>query len=189
VDQLQHEADSAGVMLPPKYEFSFAAERTLVKFAPGLDSLAVELGEVKNISEMFFTAHVNSLDGIQRVRVSNDDASGPQGDYLDQHPVTNNLAVITPYAISFHCFTPELSHVISAFATSSNAFVIKSINVQSAGTTAGATAGTTALGGIPGATMGASPSGGGKGGLQTVLKEQLLHVTLEVEFLKLLPKS
>jgi hypothetical protein len=29
----------------------------------------------------------------------------------------------------------------------------------------------------------------GKGGQQTILKEQLLRVTLEVEFVKLLPKS
>jgi hypothetical protein len=29
----------------------------------------------------------------------------------------------------------------------------------------------------------------GKGGLQTVLKEQLLRITLEVEVVKLLPKS
>jgi len=28
-----------------------------------------------------------------------------------------------------------------------------------------------------------------KGGLQTVLKEQLLQITLEVELVKLLPKS
>ena len=30
---------------------------------------------------------------------------------------------------------------------------------------------------------------GGKGGLQTVLKEQLLRFTMEVEIVKLLPKS
>ena len=33
VDTLQHEADSAGVALPPKYDFSFSAQRPLVKFA------------------------------------------------------------------------------------------------------------------------------------------------------------
>ena len=32
IDQLQHEADAASVQLPPKYGFSFEAQRTIVKF-------------------------------------------------------------------------------------------------------------------------------------------------------------
>ena len=54
IDQLQHEADSASVTLPPQYGFSFEAERTLVKFAPGsLEPLAEQLGEVKTIQKFF----------------------------------------------------------------------------------------------------------------------------------------
>jgi len=64
IDQLQHEADAASVQLPPKYGFSFEAQRMIVKFAPGsLAPLAVQLGEVKTISEVFFAARVNALDG------------------------------------------------------------------------------------------------------------------------------
>ena len=92
--------------LPPKYNFSFEAQRSLVKFAPGsLGALATQFGEVKTISEVIFEAHVNSLDGIQRVRVSEDDASGPQADYFDDHSVTNNLVVLTPYQITFRSFS------------------------------------------------------------------------------------
>ena len=36
----------------------------------------MQLGEVKAISEVLFAARVNALDGIQRVRVSDDD-DGP----------------------------------------------------------------------------------------------------------------
>ena len=73
------EAADASVTLPPQYGFSFEAERTLVKFAPGsLDALAQQLGEVKKICEILYAARINSLDGVRRVRVSNDDASGPQ---------------------------------------------------------------------------------------------------------------
>ena len=209
VDTLQHEADSAGVTLPPKYDFSFSAQRPLVKFAAGsLEPLAVQLGEVRTIVETVFSARVNDLDSIQRVRVSDDDATGPAGDYIDDHAVTNDLAVITPYVVTFRCFTPELSRVISAFATSSNTFLIKAINIQPA-SAASAAAGD-ATGGMPGGLPpGAMPGrfGGefglmppgtpaqpvqpltGKGGLQTVLKEQLLHVSLEVGLVKLLPKS
>jgi len=207
VDTLQHEADSAGVTLPPKYDFSFSAQRQLVKFADGsLAPLAMQLGEVKTIAEIIFSARVNALDGIQRERVSLDDAAGPQGDYIDDHSITNNLAVITPYVVTFRCFTPELASVISDFAISSNTFLVKAINVQPAGAATVAPGDMNA--GVPGGlspgmmpgrypgepgmmpapAMTAQPVTG-KGGLQTVLKEQLLRVSLEVELIKLLPKS
>ncbi len=70
------------MLLPPNYGFSFEAQRSIVKFAPGsLPPLAVQLGEVKTISEILFASRVNSLDGIQRARVSDDDTAGPQSDY------------------------------------------------------------------------------------------------------------
>lgn len=202
VDSLQHEADSAGVMLPPKYDFSFSAERSLVKFAPGsLEPLAQELGEVRVIVETIFSARANALDGIQRVRVSEDDLTGPQGDYIDEHSVTNDLAIITPYVVTFRCFTPELSRIVGAFATSTNMFLIKTINIQPAGAASLAPdAAGMPPGAMPGAMMGRYGGGlgqppltvppvTGKGGLQTVLKEQLLRVSLEVGLVKLLPKS
>jgi len=195
VDQLQHEANDAGVTLPPKYDFSFTAQRPLVKFAPGsLEPLAVQLGEVKMICEVLFAARINALDGIQRVRVSADDASGPQSDYLAQPAVTNDIASITPYAVTFRCFTPELARVISGFATCSNAFIIKSVSVQPAGATSPAGSGDASLApganpGQPPAAAAVSPAAPGKGGLQTVLKEQLLRARLELELVKLLPKS
>jgi hypothetical protein len=201
VDTLQHEADSAGVMLPPKYDFSFSAQRPLVRFAPGsLKLLAVQLGEVKAIAETVFSARANTLDGIQRVRVSEDDLVGPAGDYIDNHAVTNDLAVITPYVVSFRCFTPELARVISAFSVAPNTFLIKAVNVQLAGTAlVGSSDNNNAntSGFVPGRMPFTDPSAqpvqpvqpvAGKGGLQTVLKEQLLRVTLEVEIIKLLPK-
>lgn len=201
VDQLQHEAENSGVTLPPKYDFSFSAQHLLMKFAAGsLEPLAEQMGEVKAIAQTLFSTRINSLDGLQRVRVSEDDATGPQGDYIDEHSVTNDLAVITPYVITFRCFTPELSRVISALATSSNTFLIKAINIQPAGL-AGMTANTgEAAMGMPGAIPGRYPGGEfglpptvapaiSKGGLQTVLKEQLLRVTVEIEIVKLLPKS
>jgi hypothetical protein len=191
VDQLQHEADDSGVALPPKYDFSFSAQRPLMKFAPGsLDPLAVQLGEVKVITETLFSARINSLDSIQRIRVSGDDASGPQGDYFDRQSVSNNLAVITPYMITFRCFAPELARVLSGLAKSSNAFIVRSIIVQpaSAAGAVGGSAPSGAMGGIPGGAA-TTPTATGKGGLQTILKEQLLHVTMQIELVKLLPKS
>jgi hypothetical protein len=213
IDALQKEADNASVNLPPKYDFSFSAQRSRVVFAAGsLEPLAVQLGEVKTISEILFAARVNNLDSIQRVRVSEDDTSGLQSDYIEQRPITNELAIITPYVVTFRTFTPELARVISGFASSPNPFIVKSVLVQPA----------SAVGapGAPGGEMAPNPYGNpygnpnphirygmpnpeqqpqpgqpqpgmapGRGGLQTALKEQLLRITLEVEIVKLLPKS
>jgi hypothetical protein len=189
IDQLQHEADSSQVQLPPKFEFSFTAEKDRMTFAPaGLNPLAAQLGEVKVIAEILFAARINAIDSIQRVRVSDDDSGGAPGDYIDGQPVTNELAVITPYVLNIHCFTPELAAVITGFASSPSSFIIRSVNIDR-GT--GSTAFGSAAPGNQGAGAGAPPMQPvpGKGGLPTVLKEQLLHVTLEVDLVKLLPKT
>ena len=191
IDLLQHEAEAAPVQLPPKYSFSFEAQRQIVKFAGGLNPLAVQLGEVKTISQILFAARVNALDSIQRIRVSDDDATGPQNDYLNEASVTNNLAVLTPYAITFRCFTPELAAVLAGFASSPHGMIVKAINVAPAAAAASAN-GPQPGGGMPGMSTPPVPPSAttGKGrNLHTVLKEQLLRVTLEVVIVKPLPKK
>jgi hypothetical protein len=216
MDSLQHEAEGASVTLPPQCSFSFSAQRALVRFAGSLDPLAVQLGEVKAISEVLFAARINSFDSIQRVRVSDDDTQGPQADYTSLQPKTNDLAIITPYVVTFRSFTPELARALAGFASAPYPFIVRSVLVQPAGPSAtsdanGVTPGL--YGGMPGAdgltdaqraaryryanpgqrvpppTMAQPQSLPGKGGLQTVLKEQLLTIKLEVDIVRLVPKS
>jgi hypothetical protein len=176
--QLQQEAAAASVALPPDCAFSFTAERINMQFSPGsLRPLSEQLGEVKTISEILFAAHINSLVGIQRVRVSGTDAGAQQSDYLDEQPVTGNLATLTPYQITFCGFSSEIAQVLSSFAMSPHGFIVKGINVQPAGSAAARPP--------PRATPPTATSG--KGGLQTVLDEQLLRITLVVEVVKLSP--
>jgi hypothetical protein len=131
VDQLQHDAANTSVTLQPKYLFSFAAEYNSVVFAPGsLEPLSMQLGEVKEICEVLFQAKVNSLDGLARERISADDLQGPQPDYIEDHSVTNELAVLTPYQITFKCFSPELAAVLSGLSSSPHCFLVKAINVS-----------------------------------------------------------
>lgn len=216
IAQLQHEAAAANVALPPDYAFGFSAHVAgnattgdRLMFAPGsLEPLSVQLGEVKAISEVLFGAGINALEGIQRNRVSPDDASGPQTDYLEDQPVTNSLAVMVPYEVTFRGFSQEIARVLEAFATSPNGFIIKTIGVQPAGASALAApdAGYAGYAGYnpqspQGAAMadrGRYDAGGqpqtaaaatGKGGLQMVLKEQLLRVTLLVEVVKRTPRN
>lgn len=202
IDLLTREAQGAGVLLPPRYAFSFEVEQPKVTFAPGSPVLlARQLGEVKAIAEILYAAKINALDSVQRVRVSEDDAGGQQMDYLGDVSVTNDLAVITPYTITFRSFSHELGQVVEGFATSPNSFVVRAINVEPAGV------GSMSMqpdmpGGMPvpmqpqyGNRYDSSPvpqmvaPAGGKGGLPTVLDEQLLRITMSVKIVKLLPKK
>ena len=204
--QLVREAGAANVALPPDFYFSFTAHMDRLTFAPGsLEPLSVQLGEVKTVSEILFAAGINALDGVQRLRVSPDDASGPTTDYLDDQPVTNDLALLTPYQVTFRGFSPEIARVLHGFAASSHGFIVKNINVQPAGSAGVSPAETgayapsgeaaraaaiaayrAASGGMTPAPAAAQP---GKGGLQTVLNEQLLRVTMTVEVVKLTPRN
>jgi len=203
LNQLQIEAANASVILPPQYGFSFEAERTLVKFAPGsLNPLARQLGEVKMLCEILYAAKVNSLDDIRRVRVSSDDANGPQSDYLNEMALTNRLAVFTPYELTFRGFSQDLANVLSHLASSPYGFIVKGINVLPAAgvTSASSPAGAQPPGGggpaspyalpsynAPRPPYALSPASAGSGGLQTVLNEQLLSITLDIDIVKLLP--
>lgn len=204
VDQMQRAAENAGITLPPKYGFSFEAQRARMTFAAGsVDLLAQQLGEVKAITEVLFATRINALDSIQRVRVSEDDALGSASDYLDASPVTNELAIITPYIVTFRCFTPELARVLVGISKGSNTLIIKSVNVLPAGSAGTLPMGMPEGGGYPpgripgegmppgylGYSPGAAPPVTGRGGLQTIVKEQLLRVVVEVNLVKLLPKS
>lgn len=135
INQLQREATNSSVIIPPGYKFSFAKQATLVTFAPGsLDPLAVQLGEVRAICDVLNRAKVNSLDAIRRERVPGnpDDLAGMATDYLDVASTTNDLAVISPYEVTFQCFTPELASVLAGFAQSPFGIMVKAINVEPA---------------------------------------------------------
>jgi hypothetical protein len=200
IQDLQVEATNANVGLPPDYSFSFAAERNLVTFAPGsLNPLASHLGDVKAICEILFDAKINALDGIQREMISDNDATGPQSDYLADKSQTGDFATITPYIITFRCFSADLGHVIAKMAATDYAFVVKGINVMPASGAQAPMGGNPEAMPPPGFQPGFPPGGFNaqppmqqqtpeNGGLQTVLDEQLLQVTMAIEVVKLSAK-
>src|ERR1017187_2480483 len=137
LDQMQREATRVSVGLPPKdsrgqtYSFSFAAQRESLAYAPGsLEPLSVQLGEIRAICTVLFQAKINALDSLRRERVSEDDLK-VQTDYLPDKSITNDLAVLSPYEITFRCFSPELAGVLAGFASSPcGLMVVKAINVE-----------------------------------------------------------
>jgi len=169
LDQMQRDATKASVTLPPKdstgqpYSFSFAAQSKSLAYAPNsLAPLSVQLAEIKAICAVLFQAKVNSLDNIRRERVSDDDLKGPQTDYLTEKSVTNELAVLSPYEVTFRCFSSELAAVLAGFASAPCGLLVKTINVESAPAASGpegmAPGGTTTY--IPpGVSPAAPPSG------------------------------
>ena len=200
ISDLQHESANASVTLPPDYSFSFTEQRSNINYIPSsLELLARQLGEVKTISEILFAAHVNALDSVQRVRMSDNDLAAQQADYINELPTTNSLAILTPYAVTFRSFSAELATVLAGFAASSHGFIVTGLNVAPAGLAAEAAAGPGGYGGyggpmIPGrygngyVAPPATPAPGtGRGGLPTVLNEQLLRITLEVQVVKIAP--
>jgi hypothetical protein len=145
LDQMQREATRTSVALPPKdskgqtYSFSFAAQRESLAYAPGsLEPLSVQLGEIQAIGAVLFQARINALDNLRRERVSEDDLKGPQTDYLPDKSVTNELAVLSPYEITFRCFSQELAAVLAGLASSPYGLLVKSINVEVAPASAAA---------------------------------------------------
>jgi hypothetical protein len=135
IDQLRRDSTNASVTLQDNYNFSFQAEKLKINFDQrGLEPLSSQLGEVKAICDVLFQSRINALDGLRRERVSADDTSGPATDYLGESSTTNGLAVLTPYEMTFRCFSPELAAVLSGFASSPNGLIVKTINVEAAGT-------------------------------------------------------
>lgn len=177
IDQMQRDAYNASVLVSARYNFSFEAQRQKVLFAPGsLQVLATQLGEVKAVCDVLNSAKVNSLNGIRRERTA-DDAGGQAGDYTSLGSETNELAVLTPYEITFQCFTGELAAVLDAFAASPHGMVVKTMNVESA---TAAAARETSPEGQEGAVAARTLSAG-------AINEKQLRVTMVVEIVKLLP--
>ncbi|MFO1476981.1 MAG: Amuc_1100 family pilus-like protein [Verrucomicrobiota bacterium] len=202
IDELTRSAATASVLLPPKYGFSFDAERGLTVFAEGsLPALAQQLGEIKALCNVLFQAKINSLDALRRARVSADDAKGPVSDFTDGVSTTNALAVITPYEIVFHSFTPELAAVLSGFANDPHCMIVRALNIEpgamdsspatSPDLSAGSGFGAAPIpGGPPGGFAPAAPAApaASKGGMTTVLDEKQLKVTMVIDIVKLIQK-
>lgn len=207
IAQLQRDATNASVGLQPKYNFSFEAQKNTYNIR-GFDQLAPALGDVKAICDVLFRAKPNFLDGIRRERVTLDDTEkGGQSDYLDPTltSVTNDLAVLVPYEVTFKCFSGELGSVLNGFGNDPHGFILKAINIEPAAGTASTdvTPGATYPGGVtyPGGGGGgyysysaaapavAAPTpAAGRGGLTTVLEEKPLKVTMTLVVVRLSPR-
>lgn len=132
IDRLQQDAARGGVQLSTNFFFSFTAVQNRIMFdQAGLQPLATQLGEVKAICDVLMAARVNALDAVRRPKVSTHDLEAQQTtDYITDSAVTNEIAVLAPYEVTFRGFSAELAEVLARFASSPHGLIVRAINVE-----------------------------------------------------------
>ncbi len=199
VSQLRKAAQEKSVILPPvtpEFAFSFSLQMGKTIYDPNAaEMLSKQMGEVKVICDTLFNARILNLDSLQREHTSDDinpqGIGGGQADYTDGISLTNGTTVITPYQITFECFTPQLGTVLSSFANQSHTIVVKTLNIQPVDAMIGGMEpgremnnpyGNTPYGGA------APPAAATRGGpLTTIIDEKKLKVIMLLDFIKITP--
>jgi hypothetical protein len=127
---LQKEAENLGITLPEKdYWFTFAPEKQAVEFK-NTEMLTYQLMDVKDLCDIMYNAKIHDLKRIKRVPASSDDNN--QTDFFDKKASTNDVAIVTPYEITFQGFSTELARVMEGLINAKHVFVVKSVVAQKA---------------------------------------------------------
>jgi len=197
VNQLRAAAQAKNVTLPvttPEFAFSFSLQMAKTSYDPNsAEMLARQLGEVKAICDVLFNARVMALTSIQREKTSDDtnpNQTSTQPDYVDSISLTNGTTVISPYQISFECFTPQLGTVLASFANQPHTMVVKTLDIQPVDMVMGGGMGMGMEGGAyPGAYPGATTAQPQyrPGGLPTIIDEKKLKVIILLDIIKITP--
>lgn len=138
IGDLERSAERKGVKLPSgtgsgsKYSFTFDTQRRELRLAPNtLTPLALALTDIREFSEILFASKIHSLVAIKRTPIGTNETAG-SGDILSKKVGTNTVigAGIHPYEVQFQCFSSELGEVLTRFVGASNAYVLKTLNVE-----------------------------------------------------------
>ena len=130
ISELKAGASNSAVVLPPDYAFTFLAQRGKLTFKPGsIEPWTAQLSEIKAICNILYQAKINVLEGLRRVPVSPDDPGGT-ADYLPTGITTNDIAIVTPYEVTFRSFSGELGSVMDGILRSTNCLIVKTVSVE-----------------------------------------------------------
>ncbi len=132
ITDLLNQSEEAGVVLPStNYWFTYSSFKTTVDFKGDAIGLAAQLEDIKSIMNVLCAARVHTLVGLRRVAVS--DNEGFSGEIIaGRQPKTNDWAVSTGYEVTFQGFSSELARVMEGIANAKQCFVVKSIGVAKA---------------------------------------------------------
>jgi hypothetical protein len=189
IAQLRLSATQHNVTLPVEFNFSFSVQAGKTVYDPNSwDQLSKQLGEIKTICDTLYGCRVAALDAVQRERTAdeaNPNSASMTPEYVDSNSVTNGSTVITPYQVTFECFTPELGSVLSSFANQTHTIVVKTLDIQPADVAFGSEPIGMQMQ-MPGAN-GMPPPVNPRGGLPVVIDEKKLKVIMLVDFVKIVP--
>lgn len=142
IGDLERSAERKGVKLPSgsdstsgsgsKYNFTFNSQRRELRLPPStLQPLALALTDIREFSDVLFASKIHSLLYIKRSAIGTNEPAG-SGDILSKKVSTNTVigAGIHPYEVQFQCFSSELGEVLTRFVGASNAYVLKTLNVD-----------------------------------------------------------
>ena len=131
VAELTKEAADANVTVPKGYGFAFGdllPKPNLLIYT--LDSLAVQVAEVKSLCHVVFKAKIQALESVQRLAISQDDPAG-SADYLtDRTVATNAFATFTPYRLIFKSFSAEFGNVLNDIAATPEFFIVRTVSIE-----------------------------------------------------------
>ena len=182
VDELHRQAVSVDIKMDSNYYFSFDAQRLPFAFPPeSLRPLSERLHEVRTMVSILLKARINRLESVRRSVVAGEKVSGT--DYLNVTSRTNAETglVLWPYELTFQCFSAELSAALEDLERAPYGFLVKSPVVEPAEDKA---AGPGAPLARPAPFIRGGPRTNAPAGLETIINEKMLRVTLRIEVIK-----
>jgi hypothetical protein len=133
--EMRRDAEKRGITLPNQgqdYWFTFQSQKTAVEFK-NLETLTYELLDIKTIVDILYNSKVHDLIGLKRVQANSDENGA---DFLtDKRITTNDVAIITPYEVTFQGFSAELGRVMEGLIKAKRCFIVKNIGVDKAPST------------------------------------------------------
>jgi hypothetical protein len=133
IAELRRQADEAGVTLPnTNFWFTFTQYKTTVDFKNETAGLAAELADIKAIMRVIYDARVHSLVALKRMPTSDNENYGTSDYIMNRYPRTNDWAISTLYELTFQGFSSELARVMEGLANAKQCFVVKSVGVAQA---------------------------------------------------------
>ncbi len=131
ISDLTKAASDANVLVPKGYGFAFGDLRPKPILLPyTLDSLGVQLAEVKSICSVLFKSKVQALESVQRLAISQDDPAGSPDYLTDRSVTTNAFATFTPYRVIFRAFSAEFGNVLNSLVTTPEFIIVRTVSIE-----------------------------------------------------------
>lgn len=117
------------------FSFTFGPLMTQSEIAEDkIGELQRQLADIKEITEILVDSRVQAISMLQRNRVTSEDfRAQADPNYLDTRRVyTNQVSVIRPYKVKFHCLSGGVARVLSGLAKADTFFVVRTVEITPA---------------------------------------------------------